>query len=364
MKQSAKRNVEDQYRKKLAAVLEKLATEQSTAGLKDQIEDLENYAKVLTISQSKWAPDFRLAVAVALVCISIAAFLWSKRVSHTSVSLSADTESIRASLDQNWHVERPFQSQLMHFERIGKVQAPNLGLSVENEGGDAWFRLDGGQIVLQSLDIESGAILNLSSDKDQTSLYVSLKPVRGVVTIVGKGTLSAGPNPHETTLTRPYSVEVPETIAFSTSELKVVPSRLTIHNADKWALGTIPIGELNFSKEKGRAITDTEITSGAKSGSIRFNDTTWQPLEISEDEFVSVNETNRAIVDVRSAGALVHVTVNGIVRSITLGRGEDQKRMAPTYLEYLYNKKTLAFFWGAIVFSWGVLWGIRKTIFR
>lgn len=116
--------------------------------------------------------------------------------------------------------------------------------------------------------------------------------------------------------------------------------------------------------EEVRGPAETEFTSGAKSGSIRFNDTSWPSYEISESELLSVNQTDQATVEVRSAGHLMHVTLNGSVKEVEVGRGEDKKKLVPTYLEYLYNKKTLAFLWGAVAFAWGLLWGIRKTILR
>jgi hypothetical protein len=58
------------------------------------------------------------------------------------------------------------------------------------------------------------------------------------------------------------------------------------------------------------------------------------------------------------------------VKDVTLGDSRNRRELSPSCLEYLYNKKSLCLFWGAIIFGWGVLfgsgvlWGVRKTIFR
>jgi hypothetical protein len=318
----------------------------------------------LEISRSKWTSDSGIAIVVALLCIAVAAFLWSKPVSNTIISLTVETESLQAGLDQAWHIESPFQTSFMHFERLASIQAPNLGLSIDENQGNAWIRLEGGQITLQSLDVEKDASFHLTSDKDQVSMFVSLKPLRGTITVIGHVAISAGPNSHEKTLSRHYSLDVPETIQFAVTDPKAVPSRITIHGPGQWRLGRIPIKELNFTMENVRGPAETELTSGAKSGSIRFSDSSWPPYEISESELLAVNETDQAAVEVRGAGPLMHVTLNGSIKEVIVGGGEGKKKLVPTYLEYLYNKKTLAFFWGAVVFTWGLLWGIRKTIFR
>jgi hypothetical protein len=252
----------------------------------------------------------------------------------------------------------------MHFERLTKIQAPNLGLSINDNAGDAWVRLEGGQISLQSLQLDKGALLHLVADKDEVSLFVNRKSMRGTVTVFGVGSMTAGSKSGDTSVTRRYSLEVPETLEFVLSHPQAIPSRLTIHRPKRWNLGIIPVANLNFAMEEVRGITETEFTSGIKSGSIRFNDAAWRSIEISENELLTVNQTDEAAVELRSAEPLIHVTLNGVVKDVMVGRAEARTRMSPSYLEYFYNKKALAVFWGAVVFVWGILWGIRRTIFR
>jgi hypothetical protein len=60
----------------------------------------------------------------------------------------------------------------------------------------------------------------------------------------------------------------------------------------------------------------------------------------------------------------VRVVFQGTVREVRLGPPGYAENLMPTYLEYFYFNQPLAFFWGAIVFFWGLLWGIRRTLFQ
>jgi hypothetical protein len=349
------------YRGKIDAAVQKALSE--VALPTSDIQELEGYAMLMNLSEPRWKRDSGAAIVVAVVCIAVAALLWTTKVPHTSITLSAMTESLQGTLAEDWHVDNPFQSQLMHFERLSSIHAPNLGLSIKDDQGNAWVKLQGGKIALASLDIDKGASVHMSADKSEVNVFVSLTSIRGRITVVGKGKLTAGTGPDQT-VTQSYDLPIPETIEFATNDPRDIPSRMTMHGPQNWDLGKVPLANFNFALEQVRGLAESEFTSGAKSGSIRFNDTSWSTYEISENELVAVHETDQAAVDVRNGDPLIHVTLNGTVQNVSVGHSSTSTKLAPSYLEYLYNKKTLAFFWGAVVFVWGILWGIRRTIFQ
>jgi hypothetical protein len=252
----------------------------------------------------------------------------------------------------------------MRFENLSDAQAPNLGLAIRGAAGDAWFKLEGGQISLESLQVDRGASVQMTVDKSQVSLFVTGRGVRGKLTVLGRGKLTAGTEPATLATQQEYSIEIPETIDFGVRDPRGVPSRLTIYSPQKWNLGRMPFADIGFALEEIRDLSQTELVPGIKSGSVRFNDTSWPALALSENQIVFVHKTERGRIDVRGGEGSAQVTLNGLVKDVTVGDSQTLQELAPSYLEYLYNKKSLAFFWGAIVFGWGVLWGIRKTIFR
>jgi hypothetical protein len=105
--------------------------------------------------------------------------------------------------------------------------------------------------------------------------------------------------------------------------------------------------------------------SGVKSGTVRLDDTSRAALELREGDVLGMRPAESAVLDVRGApSGVIHVNVNGAVSGIRVGRSTAGRELTPSYLEYLYNRKSLAFFWGAVVFLWGLIWSIRNTILR
>jgi hypothetical protein len=364
MNRTERARLRNLYRDKVARAVHAALDPKEAGGLKREVEEIETHSKLLSLVETRWASDWGAAVIVAIVCLTTASFLWSTKVRSTNVSMTVETGSLRGTLSRNWRVEAPFQSSAMRFENLSDVQAPNLGLAIRGGMGDAWFKLEGGQITLESLQIDKGASVQLTVDSSQVSLFVARGGVRGKLTVLGKGKLAAGAESAAQDTQRDYSIAIPETVDFGVSDPRGVPSRFAVHSPQKWDLGRMPFTDVDFALEEIRDLSQAELVSGIKSGSVRFNDTSWPALALSENEIVSVHKTERGRIDVRGGEGSAQVNLNGLVKDVTVGDSQTRQELAPSYLEYLYNKKSLAFFWGAIVFGWGVLWGIRKTIFR
>ena len=217
---------------------------------------------------------------------------------------------------------------------------------------------------MQSMDIDKGASVSLSANPGQVSFFVSRQPMRGKITVVGQGTITAGSKPEETSVRRTYDIEIPETLEFVVSDPQLVPSSLTVYDPQKWSLGRAPFADLNFTREEIRDVTETIFIPSIKSGTLSFNDTAWPVQTISEQDILSIHKTGQSVIEIGSDSPLIHVALNGVVEGVTLGQGDARRQLAPSYLEYLYNKKKLSFFWASVVGIWGLIWGIRKIIFR
>ena len=238
------------------------------------------------------------------------------------------------------------------------MSAPDLGLDLRDTQGDAWVRLDGGTISLENLELEKGTVLALTYSGDELSLFISGKPIRGTLAISGNGKLTAGTRAGEPSLTRTYQ------IGDGPPDPGQVPLHIALHAPRSWALGRLALNNLNFLVEETRNVPEADFVSGIVSGTLTFNDVPWQPLTISEGDVLTIRDAGRAPVEIRGDKGIIQVTRSGVAGQVTLGLGEAKRQLAPSYLEYLYNQKKLSFFWGSAVGIWGVLWGIRKTIFR
>jgi hypothetical protein len=352
------------YRNKLSLAVQNALDPTKASQLSTDVETLERYSKLLSMGQSRFTADAAIGIAVAALCIAIAAVMWSHKIASTSVVLTVETESLQGALAHGWQIETPLHGSLMHFERMGELDAPNLGLSINEPAGDAWVTFEGGHITLQSFQIDSGALLHLATDADQLSMFVSRKPLSGRVTISGKGVMTFGKRSGDLPTRREYNIAIAETLDFSVANATETPARVTVHHAGKWSLGRVPLAGVGFAVEEGRGIAESAFISGLKSGSIQFNDTSWPRMDLFEHERFSIRDTSAAAVEIRSSEPNLRVNLTGTVKNVTKGTAEANRELAPSYLEYMYNKKSLGLFWAAIALAWGVLWGIRKTIFR
>src|SRR5258708_10780194 len=136
-----------------------------------------------------------------------------------------------------------------------------------------------------------------------------------------------------------------------------------MHSSYKWCFSKARVSDISFGKEEVSGGGERALSSGVKSGRVRFNDTSWPVLEVREGDLLRVNRTTSARLDAQGDGSSMHVTLNGVVGGVTVGDSESRKDLAPSYLEYMYNRKSLTFLWGGIVFLWGLVWRVSKAVF-
>jgi hypothetical protein len=351
---------------RIAQAAQRLLNGETSRDAQADLDDIDAYSKVLdAIGPSKARRLNWIAPAgVGLVCVAVAGLLWSVKVPRTSISMAAQTGTMRFSLAQRWQIEDVFHAKLMHFERLSTIQAPNLGLSIDEASPDAWFVLRGDAIDLQTLDIGRGARVEINNDPGEIDLYASGAPLSGKLTVSGKVTVTAGPRAGETTVDASYELEIPETVEFAVLKPQRIPSQLSVHSPTAaWKLGRISTAQLDFTREEKRDAGERSLTSALRSGTLRFDDTS-STLDLREGDYVRIRPTESAVLLTRGAENAIHVTLNGLVSSVRVGDGASQRNLAPSYLEYLYGKKSLGFFWGAVVFLWGLIWSVRNTVFR
>ncbi len=350
---------------RLAAVVGRLLADGGDAhGLRTELEEIDAYSRLLSATTPKEQRHWLWPAAVAFVCVVVAGILWSLKTPRTNVSLNVDTSSVMTTLAGPWRIDDAFHSPHMHFERLSTIQAPNLGLNINQGAGDAWFELDGGHIDLQTLEIDKDASVELYCDPDEVDLYASRARLTGRVTVTGKVNVTAGPRAGETTVHATYEIDIPETVEFAVEKAQSVPFQLTVHSPAPWSAGRPQAASLSFAREEMRGAGERLLTSGVQKGTARFDDTAWPILELREGDLLSLRPTKSAVVDARGANGAIHMTVNGAVSRFLVGDAAARTELAPSWLEYLHNKKSLAFFWGAIVFLWGLIWSVRNTIFR
>jgi hypothetical protein len=364
MSDDARKLLTSRRDERIAAAARRLLDGESVHEVQPALDEIDAYSEVLNAMPPRRQRTWAAPVIVAFICVTVAGILWSVNIPSTSISMAAQTGTVRFSLAQPWHVEDALHSPLMHVERLSSIQAPNLGLSIDEPSPDAWFELNGGTIDLQSLDIGRGANVEINDDPDEIDIYSFGARLSGKLTVVGKVIVTAGPRAGETSMTRELQLDIPETVEFAVSKPQQIPSQLSVHTPKPWALGRLSAVDLDFEREEKRGKGERMLTSGVKSGTLRFDDTSWPATELREGDIVRIRPAESAVLMIRGVDDAIHVTLSGLVSSVLVGDSASQRNLAPSCLEYLYGKKSLGFFWGAIVFLWGFIWSVRNTVFR
>ena len=364
MKRDVGSQLESRREERITSVVRRLLDGDQAHDLRPELEEIDALSRLLSASAVKHGRHWIWPAAVAFVCVVAAGILWSLKIPRTNLSMTVETDSVRTTLTKPWRIDNAFHSPLMHFERLSMIHAPNLGLDIDQASGDAWFELNGGRLDVQTLEIDQGASVELYTDHDEVDIYASRARLTGRITVTGRVNVTAGPRAGETSVNASYGIDIPETVEFAVERPQSIPFQLTVHSPDPWSAGRPQAANLSFTREEIKGAGERSLTSGVKSGTVRFDDTAWPVLELREGDFLAMRPTQSAVIDTRAAGGMMHVTVNGAVSAFHVGNPTTIAELAPSYLEYLYNKKSLAFFWSAIVFLWGLIWSVRNTIFR
>lgn len=367
MNDETRASLASQRDERVARAAQRLRNGETARDVQADLEDIEAYTKVLDAIGPAKTPrrlNWIAPAIVGIVCVTVAGILWSVKVPRTSISMTAQTGTMRFSLAQPLHLDNAFQGKRVHVERVSAIQAPNLGLSIAEASPDAWFELRGDTIDLQNLRIGKGAGVEINNDPGEIDLYASNAPLSGKLTVIGKVTVTAGPRAGETTVNTEYELEIPETVEFAVQKPQRIATQLSVHSPAVWKLGRISTARLDFTREERSGAGERSLTSQVRSGTLRFDDTSRPALDLREGDVVRIRPTESAVLLTRGAEDAIHVTLSGLVSSVRVGDGASQRNLAPSYLEYLYGKKSLGFFWGAIGFIWGLIWSVRNTVFR
>lgn len=362
MNWKTRRQLEAMLRDKKSIAASKALEGKDPEGLRAAIDDAKNYASILEITQSHWGSDSVVAVILAVAVTIAAGILWSQKVTTTHVTLAVQTDNVHARLAKPWSLASPIHAQVVHLDHVSGLHDSALGLDSDNQDSDLSCRFEGGVVVLQSLDLGKGALFNVAATNDSLVMVTGEQPLHGTIWVLGKGKLTVGSSAG-TLLTKSYDLPVPETIEFVASGAKGIDSEIDIHSAGDWSLGVVPASEVSFDYEL-RSLADRQILSGIRTGTLQFNDTSWSPIKLGASEHLFIGDASLARLQIGYQKPVMTAALSGPVSHVRMGDQDDARELAPSLLEYLYNKRSLSLFWAAVTAGWALLWGIRKTIFR
>jgi hypothetical protein len=352
-------------RVKAAAEVCEAALSGDASALEARVKRLDAIKKALDDSPPRLTADWIAAVCVSLICLSATGVLWVTPTRYTQFSLDVQTEATTFQLAKEWR-SPAIATHTIRAENIDLLRAPGLGLSLgaNRMGTDCSLdttatsgQLEVGAPEKSRIHIErTGSTYEIAvSDATPTSSAM----VSGIVRI-SAACLGVG----EKFLRESLRVDVPETIELVSKEKSIIPVRLVFTPGQEWTVTGLKLNDsLSFLIRQPSAGGDDTFSSAITSGRITIRDAQTD-YQIRRSEALTFKGLSTDYVQLTLSSAGLNVKVEGKAENILLGPVGSARELKPSYLAYLYFNKTALFFATAVTLGWGVLWGIRKTIFR
>lgn len=361
MRKDIRRQLEKKLTEKARKTAQALLEEKDTESFSQELRQLDNYQRALTALRTSANKDISKAIVIAFICVLTVGLLWYLRVPRTHVLVDIHSDVVAFGLNEPWQLERRLGASQLRVEYMESIQAPTLGIDIDSSNGDAWIDLSGGQIELDRAVFAAGGYLEIDAGDEQMDWYFKNASFTGNLLLKGTVLLSAGNRPDLFTLDGiRQSIDIPETVQIKSGDKGMIPSVVRINPLDGWVFRNIRVNRLNFFRERVSTPGSTSFESAIRKGSITVHETGTE-TDLKEGDRLLLEGIAGRLIRVEQGSAL-RIKFEGTVEKLLTGPEGFERNLAPTYLEYLYVRKPLTFFWSAVVFLWGMLWSILKWI--
>ena len=361
MRKDIRRQLEKKLTEKARKTARTLLEEKDTESFSQELRQLDNYQRALTALKTSANNDISKAVVIAFICVLTAGLLWYIRVPSIHVLVDIHSDVVAFGLNESWELERRLGAKQLRVEYMESISAPALGIDIDSSNGDAWIDLLGGQIELHRAVFASGGYLEIDASAEQMDWYFKNASFTGNLLLKGEVVLSAGNRSDQLAMDGiPQNIEIPETVHIKSGDKGMIPSVVRINPLDGWVFRNIWVNRLNFFRERVSTPGSTDFESAIRKGSVTIHETGAE-ADLKEGDRLVLEGIAGRLIRVEQ-GSSLRITFEGTVEKLLTGPEGFERNLAPTYLEYLYVRKPLTFFWSAVVFLWGMLWSILKWI--
>jgi len=327
----------------------------------DGLRNIDACTKLLKATRPDPFREWILASFVALVCLVIAGLLWYLRLPKIHVSLKVQSKAVMFQLKKSWRPHKSYAVDKLRIERLNEIFAPALEMEIQNKSDEAWLEVDGSNVMLQKLDFGQNGFLELNPKSERLEIFYRGSSLKGEVAVSGVSAVSAGENLNKArTFHINKDFKIPESIRFIAKSNGMVPTLIKIYPEGEWTFQDIYVQQLNFFRERISEPGSIFFESAINKGNISIHDVSMNKT-LHEGDWLMMRGVEGRLLKI-GHGSEINLIFEGTVEKLLLGPKGFEKNLSPSYLEYFYVRKPLAFFWGAVVFLWGLLWRVRKMI--
>jgi hypothetical protein len=359
-----RKRIQAQQHTELQDVVSRLA-DNPGADVTEHLRRLKTYTEVLTFLQPRWSRETILSICVAILSIGLAGLLWGLRVSETRITIKVDSGTVALKLTRpwSWSGDLPLDTSAVTLEYLATLTAPELFSPLASERGDAWIHITGGNVSLVGLQVKQDGILELEKAQNEPlGIYARGAALSGQLMVGDTIRMKAGVAMEHPDVDTKRHIDIPETIVFHAEGTGAVPVRLRLRPRELWLLRNLYVQELRFTRQIPTEAGEIAFISTVKKGTVTLHDVA-EHITLQENEPLTLTGVRGRLVELRSDDTFT-LQFEGTVQKLSTGPADAQVNLAPSLLKYYYHQEPLTFFWSAVVFIWGILWSIRKTVFR
>jgi hypothetical protein len=296
-----------------------------------------------------------------LLCLLIFSFLWFFHHPNPRIHLDLEVETAVFRLaerrDFTWQKSSGLKTERFFVDGHFIVDAPGLGL----DGSGERLSVEGVNVSLTQFTISKGARLEIERSKDGISLYIYEGLAQGLLEIQdGSLRLQGDGTPAVLSVQLP----VPETLRFSTGNHSEHRLHLRLQTDDDWQLYGLQVTDMRFQQEMPP--DSNNFISSIRKGTIELPEIKRKEKLLGHDwlHMKKISST-RLVLDFPSKGAeYFDLIFQGRAASIEVGPDDFEQDLTPSLLTWIYHQKQLFFYWGSLVFIYGLLTNLRTLLAR
>jgi hypothetical protein len=328
----------------------------------EHMRRIEAYSKLLAVMQTPsrriWMTGIAVGIAVVL------GLSLTLRVSRTPIMLKLQTEVLGLKLARplSWPEGLPLAVSVA-FDGLTTVEAPGLfSQKLQSAPAGAWIRIVEGSVSLGKLQVQKDDVIEMEN-VSQTSLDFYVYPHSAAhvqLQVTGAAHVFAGAA-DSTSIEVQRDLLIPETIDLHRGA-GAVPMPFRVRSRSPWRLQNLRVKELRFSRQiPADEPGGIAFISTIKMGTLALHDTT-ESVTLQTGDQLSLAGVEGRLVELQG-GDGIDLIFEGTVQEVLIGPEGFKRNLMPSWFTYISHNQPLIAVWSSIVFLWGILWGVRTTLF-
>jgi len=357
------------YDNEIAAAVKGLQTGAPIEEIEASLRRIQIYSKLLAEGKPSYWRNRLIAAGTAVICLIIGGLLWSLKLSDlgapTPIRLELQSHSLQFDIAEPFSVTPGFDSgEKPARQDEARIQnASDLFLPKGQIEKPTWATVRGDHVQLTKLDLAGQSHIELTEDGEFAQVLLTGTGNKCEVSFSGDAVLEAGSDSNGEQIKIPFNTKgVMESIVLNAEGHDAKPTEIRIRPARFWPIENAKVAQLSFWQLRATGPGEEHFESAIKKGTVTLLDVAVSE-NLEEKDNLSLEGLDLQRFKIWSDGGSLHVQLDATVKRISAGPQGYEKNLSPSLLQYMREQKPLTFFWSAVLFLWGLLWGAKKTLF-